>query len=280
MGKGTAVELAARPPAPNCILSTALRWSVVRIVALETTELIGSVAALIDGKLLVELKLNPHQRSAQSLAPGVKKLLEDVRWRADEVDLVACTVGPGSFTGLRVGVTTAKALAYCTGADILGIDTLEAIAAGAPADVRELSVAVDAQRGQVAAGSFRRGQDGWFEPDGPWSLIDVQLWLDRLAAGTVVSGPVLRKLISEVPDHVTVLDPRYWPPSASSVARLAQRQYAAGHRHDVWTLVPRYSRRSAAEEKAEEKAEGGRRKAEGGRRKEEGGRGKEGRTQL
>ena len=221
----------------------------MKVLALETTERVGSVAAMDDGNLLCELKLCPKQRSAQSLAPGIKMLLERVGWQPTDVDLVATTVGPGSFTGLRVGVTTAKSFAYGVQADILGVDTLEVIAAAAPAHVQTLSVAIDAQRGQVVAQTFQRGQDGWFQPAGSASLVDVDAWLRSLAPGVCVAGPILGKMADRVPEQLEMLDWQYWAPSAAAVARLAFRRYAAGHRDDVWSLVPRYSRRSAAEEK-------------------------------
>ena len=228
----------------------------MKILALETTEMAGSVAAMLDDNVLAELELSRQQRTAQSLAPGIRDILDQVGWRADEVDLVAVTIGPGSFTGLRVGVTAAKIFAYATGADILGVGTLETVAFAAPPDVENLSVAIDAQRGQVAAGSFRRGRDGWFEAIGEALLIDVDDWLDSLLPTAVITGPVLRKLADRVPKHVAVVDSQYWSPKASSVAQLAQRDYASGRRDDVWTLVPRYSRRSAAEEKWEQRKPG------------------------
>jgi tRNA threonylcarbamoyladenosine biosynthesis protein TsaB len=225
----------------------------VRIVALETTETIGSVAALADGTLLSELKLDPDQRTAQSLAPGLETLLEGVRWAAADIDLVAVTVGPGSFTGLRIGVTTAKTLAYCAKADILGVDTLEVVANTSPDGVDTVSVAVDAQRGQAVVGMFRRGADGWFEPMDPARLVEVADWLAEIPPGVVVSGPILRKLAGRLPGSVDVLPPEYWYPTAAQVGRLAARQYAAGRRDDAFSLVPRYSRRSAAEEKWEKR---------------------------
>lgn len=221
----------------------------MRILALETTELIGGVAALCDGNLLSDKDLCRTKRSAQSLAPGIRALLYNVGWQPEDVELVAATSGPGSFTGLRVGVTMAKVFAYAVGADVLGVDTLETIAAGVPDEVRTVSVAVDAQRGEVVARSFEQGQDGWLRPAGAAELVKADAWLDGLAAGITIAGPVLRKLAGRVPDHVTVLDPRYWRPRAAMVARLAARHYAAGRRDDLWSLVPRYCRRSAAEEK-------------------------------
>ncbi len=221
----------------------------MRILALETTERIGSVAASNDLNLLADMQLSSDQRTAQSLAPGVRSLLRKVAWQPKDIELVAVSVGPGSFTGLRIGVTMAKTFAYAVGAQVLGVDTLEAIAAGAPDDVSTLSVAIDAQRGEVVAGSFRRGDDGFFQAAGPAQLVAADAWLDGLPAGSVVTGPVLGKLADRVPSHLSVLDPGYWPPQAAAVARLAARHHAAGRRNDLFSLVPRYSRRSAAAEK-------------------------------
>ena len=220
----------------------------MNVLALETTERVGSVAATVDDNLLCELTLDRQQRSAQSLAPAVKALLARVGWRPADVGLVATPVGPGSFTGLRVGVATAKAFAYGVEADILGVDTLQVVAARAPGHVERLSAAVDAQRGQVVARTFERGPDGWFQPVGPASLLDVDAWLRSVDSGVSITGPILRKMADRVPDRLTVLDRQYWAPSAAAVARLAVRDYASGRRDDVWSLVPRYSRRSAAEE--------------------------------
>jgi tRNA threonylcarbamoyladenosine biosynthesis protein TsaB len=225
----------------------------VRIVALETTETIGSVAAFDDGKLLSELRLDPDKRTAQSLAPGLKTLLEGIRWATADIDLVAVTIGPGSFTGLRIGVTTAKTLAYCAKADILGIDTLEVIANASPDGVDAVSVGVDAQRGQVVACAFRRRQDGWFRPEGPARLLTIADWLIEIPPGVAVSGPILRKLANRLPESGAAFPPECWAPTAAQVGRLAARDYAAGRRDDVFSLVPRYSRPSAAEEKWEKR---------------------------
>jgi len=225
----------------------------VRVLALETTERVGSVAALDGGNLLCELGLDSQKRSAQSLAPGLKELLERVGWRPEDVDLVATPVGPGSFTGLRVGITTAKSFAYAASADILGIDTLEVIAAEAPTEIGAVSVALDAQRGEVVAQRFERGEDGLLRSAGSACLVEIDAWLRGLAPGECITGPVLKKIIDRVPDHLTVLEPEYWIPSAASVGRVAFRRYSAGERDDVWQLAPRYSRPSAAEEKWRER---------------------------
>ncbi|MGD0655061.1 MAG: tRNA (adenosine(37)-N6)-threonylcarbamoyltransferase complex dimerization subunit type 1 TsaB [Thermoguttaceae bacterium] len=221
----------------------------MNILALETTDSVGTVAAMTDGKLLLELGLNPRQRTAQSLPPGIETLLEGVGWKPADVQLVALTIGPGSFTGLRVEVTLAKTFAYSVGAEVLGVNTLETIAQSAPASVHAVTAVIDAQRGEVVVRSFYRGSEGFLLPAGDQQLISIDRWLQELPAGMAVTGPILDKLAPRLPAHVTVLDQQYWTPRAAMVAQLAHRQYAAGRRDDLWTLVPQYSRQSAAEEK-------------------------------
>ena len=221
----------------------------MRILALETTERVGSVAAWRDGNLLLQNDLDPNQQSARSLAPILRDLLGQVGWRPGDVGLVAVSQGPGSFTGLRVGVSTAKTFAYAVGAEVLGVDTLQTIAAAAPDDLSRLAVAVDAQRGEVVAQRFERGDDGLPKPVDSPHLLPIDAWLAGLPPGCNVSGPVLRKLAGRLPAHIVPLESSYWRPTAANVARLAARDYAAGRHDDLWSFVPRYCRPSAAEEK-------------------------------
>ncbi|MBN2022841.1 MAG: tRNA (adenosine(37)-N6)-threonylcarbamoyltransferase complex dimerization subunit type 1 TsaB [Pirellulales bacterium] len=221
----------------------------MHILALETTQRLASLAAMDGGNLLAQLTLEPDKRSAQSLAPGVKHLLGQVGWKMADVRLIGVSIGPGSFTGLRIGVTTAKTLAYAAGADILGVDTLEAIAAAAAEGIDAVWTGVDAQRGQAVVGSFRRNRQGWFEPAAPQRLVDLAEWAAALPAGSVLSGPFLERLTQGLPAGVQALPKELWPPTAAHVGRLAWRHHAAGRRDNPWSLVPRYSRRSAAEEK-------------------------------
>ena len=221
----------------------------MRILALETTSKTGSVAALEDGRLLAERELPSELRNAQSLAPGIRELFVQVGWRPADVQLVAVAVGPGSFTGLRVGVTTAKVLAYAAGAEAMGVITLEAIAERVPADIDSLWTIVDAHREQVFAGKFARGADGRFEWEGDTEVLGIEAWLARLTSESRVSGPMLSKLLPRLPKGVEAVDQACWSPTAAAVGRLAARFHAVGRRDDLWTLAPLYFRASAAEEK-------------------------------
>jgi tRNA threonylcarbamoyladenosine biosynthesis protein TsaB len=218
----------------------------MRILALETSGTSGTVAALEDRQLLGELSLGDDRRSAQSLAPAIDRLLAEVGWSPGELELVAVTDGPGSFTGLRIGVTTAKALAYAAGAQVMGVNTLEVIARQAGPLTGPLWTVVDAQRGELFAARFLPSAgDG--EPV-EVQVIDGQQWLAGLKESDAVSGPGLARLAGAVGPGVIVVERRLWPPTAATVGQLGYEQFQAGRRDDVFQLAPRYYRRAAAEE--------------------------------
>ena len=220
-----------------------------RILALETSGLSGSVAACDQGRLLAERDLAEGQRSAQSLAPALRQLLAEVGWQPCDVQCVAVTVGPGSFTGLRVGVTTAKAFAYAVGAAVIGVDTLAVIAAQAPAEAARVAVALDAQRQEVFAAVYGPVTSLGRSLVEPARIVTVQAWLESLSGDLWASGPVLEKLSGELPPGVRPVAREFWHPRAAAVGRLAGEAFDRGQRDDIWQLVPKYLRRSAAEEK-------------------------------
>ena len=220
----------------------------MRILALETSGFHGSVAALEDDRVIGETELPRDRRSAQMLAPTIQQQLAAVGWRPADVELIAVTQGPGSFTGLRVGITTAKLLAYATGAEVLGINTLAVIAAQSVDESRDVCAVLDAQRQQFYAATFRRSLEGRLETVAETTIVDRAEWLSN-CAGLAVTGPGLQSVLDLLPPAAEVMDERFWNPRAATVGLLAFCDYQAGRRDDVWQLLPTYIRRSAAEEK-------------------------------
>jgi len=223
----------------------------LRILALETSGRLGSVAALDDNNLLAQMELNPSTRSAASLAPAVREILGRVNWPPASVELAAVAIGPGSFTGLRIGVTTAKLFAYAVDADLVGVNTLDAIARQVPEETNrsQLAAAIDAGRGQVFARRFERQAGEDWKPTGETTIESVEDWLRQLTPEDAVSGPAIDALADRIPPQVQIVDALYRQPMAATVGRLAGERHAAGQRDDVWKLAPLYLRRSAAEEK-------------------------------
>lgn len=179
----------------------------------------------------------------------MKQILRDVDWKPSDVERVAVTVGPGSFTGLRIGVTTAKTFAYAVGAEVLGIDSLEVIAAQVLAETDRVWTAINAQRGELFVAEYACGDDRELVCVSPTRIVTAQSWIQELASGTYVAGPDFDKFESAWFEHLRRVDPPLGRPMAVTVGRLAAEKFAAGERGDVWGLVPEYHRKSAAEEK-------------------------------
>lgn len=236
----------------------------MNILALETSGVAADVALLQAGddgrKVLARRQLPRQPRTAQTLAPAINELLREASWQPTDVNLVAVTGGPGSFTGLRLGVTTAKVFAYATGAAVRGVNTLEVIAfnmqqsslAGLP-NVSAVKVILDAQRNQVFAADVLLtfpADSARSEPSFETRTIDDEAWLATLQPGDVVLGPGLGKFSESLPEGVIIAPRELWEPQAAAIGELAWRDVQGGaSEDDVWSLAPRYYRQSAAEEK-------------------------------
>lgn len=222
----------------------------MRILAIETSGRDATLAALNsdqhgEPQTLAEAAIRGPERTAQLLAPRLQELLRDLDWKPSDVELVAVAVGPGSFTGLRIGVTTAKTLAYAVGAQVIGVNTLAAIAAQAPADTAPLWVVMDAQRQELFAAKFDAARNMVAAPE----ILTQPAWQNLLQPGDQVTGPGLRRLRIDLPGGVHTVPQNAWQPMATTVGQLAWRDHQAGRRDDLWQLVPLYYRQSAAEEK-------------------------------
>ncbi len=223
----------------------------VNLLALETSGFQGSIAAFVDDTLLADIQLPDECRSARSLAPTIRNLLEQVNWAPRQIDLIAITVGPGSFTGLRVGVTTAKTLAYATNAKTIGVNTLDVIAHQTPAvNIRgDLHVVMDAQRKQFFSATYRL-IDGVPKNVKPTTIVDREAWIAQLSDDCTVTGPGLSRCSEQVL-AASVVSSANWIPRAETVGRWGKERYLSAGEDDLWKLSPQYYRRSAAEEKVE-----------------------------
>ena len=220
----------------------------MRILALETSSRDASVAVLDGDRLLGQTEFGTDQRTAQVFATAIHRQLEAVGWRPGDLQLIVVSQGPGSFTGLRVGVTAAKTLAYATGAQVLGINTQQVIAQQTEGQWQEVTVVGDAQRQQLFIARFRRIGDQVAPLASP-EILDGQQWLESLEAGRLVTGPGLSRLVGRLPAGVRSTPPDNWLPRAATLGRIGYFEYQRGRRDDLWKLAPVYYRKSAAEEK-------------------------------
>lgn len=220
------------------------RWT----VGIETVATAGSIALFRDDELHAEHVLPADSRSAKTLSAGMQQLWQ--RAGKPAVDLVAVAKGPGSFTGLRVGVITAKALAYIWRSRLVGVNTLDAIAAQVLLTESDtpgnLQVVLEAQRQELFVATYRALENSSWQRSAEDQIVPSQHWLANLPAGEMVTGPALKKLRDKLPSTVIVAPEADWHPRASTVARLGRQSVQPD---ELWTLVPHYLRVSYAEEK-------------------------------
>lgn len=221
-------------------------------LALEcATKTIG--IALLDGEdVRAEIYLSLGRHHAEVLLPAIDRLFLLTGLTPEAVDLLACTVGPGSFTGLRIGVSTVKGLALAMGKPIVGVSTLEALAMNAIPFARLICPMLDARKSQVYTGIYRMGPDGLLSAVKSEKLADVDRFLAELGhEETIFLGDgALRheKLIRETGKRWTILgESGRQRLMASAVGRIGLQRYRSGDSVNALTLTPRYLRLSEAE---------------------------------
>lgn len=227
-----------------------------RVLALETSQTAGSVALLENGILVAEKPLPPAERSAKTLAPEIDALLSENDWEPASLGLIVVVRGPGSFTGLRIGVTTAKMLALALDCPLISVLTNDVLAEQVrqayPAEAlrgRIIKTAIDAHRQELFTVEHRVDEQGTLHRSREVQLQEAAAWLAALDEQSIVTGPVLKRLASKLPTSALAAPPHEWEPRAGVAGMLGWRDFCADRREDPAQLVPFYIRPSYAEEK-------------------------------
>jgi tRNA threonylcarbamoyladenosine biosynthesis protein TsaB len=235
----------------------------MKTLAIDTSLAPGSVAAADDDGV-TERPLGAAGDHSRLLAAALEDVAGQRGWHVPDADLVVVVRGPGSFTGLRVGVATAKALAWATSARLVGVSGFAVVArmAARLASWHEAPIIIpfDAGRGEVfvAVATPAAEAGGWHV--GSADLVPAAAWIAALPAGARVAGPALERLAPAVAarDGIAVAPAAAWFPTAGAAAVLGGLLAAAGVCDDAHTLLPDYLRPSYAEERAAGPGETGR----------------------
>ena len=206
----------------------------------------AAAIAVTDGssKPAERVLLGKGQRHAQTLVSSTQQLLSDLAIRPTEIDVVAVSVGPGSFTGLRVGVVFAKTFAWLNDTRLVAVNTLQGIAQRLAS--HPVTVISDAQREEVFVGDYRiDSETGVQELQGDIRIESI----DSLSPSGLLTGPALTRFSDRVSSDFPRAEPALWSPSAVAVAEVAMQRASAQNWDDPFALEPLYIRRSYAEEK-------------------------------
>lgn len=229
----------------------------MRILAVDTSGFEGSVALSDDRTVVAERQLSAEgRRHAQTLVSEVDALLKEQSLQPSDIDAVAVSIGPGSFTGLRVGVVFAKTFAWANDARLVAVDTLQAVAQQIGEEHETVTVISDAQRREVFLNEYRwDAATNASTPVGEIRICAVDSLLSAVegqepSATELFSGPGLTKFGEELADRYSLTEESLWIPRAASVAQIGSLMLNDNKIADAYTLEPLYIRRSYAEEKA------------------------------
>lgn len=223
------------------------------VLGIETSSEIGSVALCDGDGTLAAYSFPEGARHARDIVPAVDRVLKDAGIGRSDVGAAAVSQGPGSFTGLRVGITCAKTLAYALGWKAVGIPSLEVVAQNVVPDSegcpRVTCPLRDARRERVYGTVFEWDGEAWQDTTGV--LIEEPAALaEMIPAGALILGTGVRAYPEAFEaGRFEIGDEALETGRAEAVARLGLREVQAGRDVDPMVLVPRYYRLTEAEEK-------------------------------
>lgn len=227
----------------------------MKILALDCTATVCSVALCEDETPIALYTLNNGNTHSESLLPMIETVLRHAHLSVSDVDLFACTEGPGSFTGVRIGCATIKGLAFDRQKPCIGVSTLEALAENLQGLDGLLCPVMNARRGQVYNALFRfeNGAIQRLCPDRAIALTE----LDKELAGETtvrLCGDGYELAVSALTQASLTPTPSFLiPQNAGSVARCALRAYQAGKSGTDSSLKPTYLRLPQAERERKER---------------------------
>jgi tRNA threonylcarbamoyladenosine biosynthesis protein TsaB len=224
----------------------------MKLLAVESATLSGGAAILDGDRLLGEITLNIAITHSERLLSAVDRLLADCGLAPSDLEGLAVSVGPGSFTGLRVGLATVKGLAMALDLPVAPVPTLDALAARLPFADAPVCPILDARKSEVYLSLYRwRGDRMHRERD--YLALPPELAAAELTAPVILLGDGIeacRPWLGRLGEEVRIAPAAQRLPSASAVAELGHAVLAAGGGIGAEALVPLYLRPSEAELKA------------------------------
>lgn len=231
----------------------------MKILALDSSGLVASVAVVTEDKVLGEFTVNNKKTHSQTLLPMVDEVLKILDMDVKELDAIAVAGGPGSFTGLRIGASTAKGLALVLNIPIINVPTVDALAYNLYGTDQLICPMMDARRNQVYTGLYE-WQDGEFKVVIPQFAAEVEELAEKLNEynreiiflGDGVEAqlskfvPLLQVPYSIAPVHLS-------KQRAAALGALGTEYYKAGNMQDGDSFEPEYLRVSQAERERAEK---------------------------
>jgi len=221
------------------------------IFAIDTSQKTVGVSILAGDEIRADILIASGRHHSEILLPAMDQVFRLTGLRPDEMDCFAMTLGPGSFTGLRIGAATIKGLALATGKPVIGISTLDALARNASCSAQMVCPMLDAQRNQVYTALYAPLDGSTMKKIMEERVVDVDRWLQELKGDILFLGDGALKynrLIHErFPAANGMAEIHANSVRAAMVAALARERFHRGEHLDLLTFAPSYLRLSEAE---------------------------------
>lgn len=222
----------------------------MKILAVDTSSSVCSVALLEDNELIEKIELNNGRTHSENLMPLVKDLLEKSNLSIDKLDLIACAVGPGSFTGIRIGVASMKPIAEIAGVKMASVTSLEGLAASVE-NVSEDDIVVsiiDAKNNQVYAGIF----DYECNLKEDYIADDINIVIEKLKNYRNIkfvgdASVIHRELLNNSLKNNVISFKNKNDQSAEFIGKIGYKKYLENNLMTSDTIIPIYLRKSQAE---------------------------------
>jgi len=199
--------------------------------------------ALYNGEgVLNESVWSNNDHHTATLAPAIEQALQRAGASVADLQVLAVAIGPGSFTGLRIGLAVAKGLALARGLPFIGVPTLDVLAAGQPLQGTPLVAVLQAGRGRLAVGWYHGEAQGW-QADGAAEVLDIEALCRRIQQPTLVCGELSeseRRLLARKYKNVLLASPARSLRRPSFLAELAWQRWLSGRVDDPASLAPIY----------------------------------------
>lgn len=234
----------------------------MKVLALDTSSIVATCAIMDDDRLIGEYILNHKRTHSQKIMPIVKEILESCELKPQDIDVYAASKGPGSFTGLRIGITTIKSLAHGTDKPVVGVSTLDALAFNLPFSEGIVVPIMDARGERVYTGIYKWEMGNFYVVEKPMAvdLKDIINILRERNERVIFNGDgtlVYREKIEEALGERAIFAPKSANmPRASSVAELALTMAKECKTETYLQLTPEYLRKSQAQREYDERMKG------------------------
>ena len=212
------------------------------LLAIDTSTRVVGVALYDGTQVLGEIVGNSRDYHTVELAPAVAELLRRSQMDAEAIKAVAVATGPGSFTGLRIGLAFAKGLCLARHLPLIGIPTLDSVAAAQPVQGLPLVTVLQAGRGRLAVGRYHCPAGSW-EPNGAVEVTDITRLVHSIQQPTLVAGELKeeeRRALARKYKNVHLASPAQALRRPAFLAELAWKRWQSGHTDDPTSLAPLY----------------------------------------